>query len=164
MNVSSTRRQNGPVRDDDADSGARDWGWDFGAILRTVPGVQELETAGFAPIETLFGETEIGTAWPVEHRREVLDTRFEQTGQEPWDDDELRLFLVRSPWPSIELDTVVKLMFRWLRRNEDRYQFNAKAHSARVDSAARLTVVEEFFRQSEAWVRAYSKGRINRLA
>lgn len=74
-----------------------------------------------------------------------------------------RLFMVRSPWPSVSLDIVVKLMFRWLRRNEDRYLRDRTRTSARIDRSAQHEVVQEFFRQSETWIRAYGKGRIDRL-
>lgn len=156
--------QNGPVSDDQGDTCARDWDWDFGAILRTVPGVSELIEQGFTPVETLFGEHHYATRWPDKDRREVLDTRFRQTGQEPADEEDLRLFLVRSPWASIELHSVVKLMHRWLRRNDQLFLSDPVRHAGLIDREAELAVVEQFFRQSQQWVRAYSKGRVNRLA
>ena len=151
------------MSDDEVDTGTRSWGWDFSAILRTVPGVRELIEEGFTPVETLFGEHHYATRWPDAHRREVRDTRFEQTGEEPADEDELRLFLVRSPWPFVELNTVVKLLHRWLRRNDHLFLSDPVRHRGHIDTEAELVLVEQFFRQPEDWVRAYSKGRVNRL-
>ena len=125
---------------------------------------------GFTPVETLFGEHEFATAWPEKHRRVVHDTRFAATGLEPIDSEDSRLYLVRSPWPSIELTTVVTLMFRWLRRNEGVYARDVQAISPagrvqtrrRIDGDAQLGVIEQFLRQSEQWARAYGRGRVNR--
>ena len=134
---------------------------DFAALLPGVPGVSELEAEGFVPLETLLGQTEFGSVWPAEHRRVVDDTRYEQVGFEPWPGDEATLYMVRSPWPGIDIDTVIKLMWRWVFRNEDRYATDENQRVRR--GTERLAIVEEYFRQPEAWVRAYNRGRVNRV-
>ena len=138
------------------------------AALIAVPGVLDLEAEGFTAIETLMGNVDLAASWSPDHLRWVRDTRYEVDPDEDVEDltpgfQDGRLFMVRSPWPSIDLDTVIKLMFRWLSRNKSRYAYDVTQYGYRADKAAQLTVVEEFFRQSEAWVRAYSRGRINRL-
>lgn len=140
----------------------------FRAELVAVPSVLELEAEGFTAVETLFGEVDLAASWPSDHLRWVCDTRYDVDPDDDVEDlmpglQDGRLFMVRSPWPSVSLDIVVKLMFRWLRRNEDRYLRDRTRTSARIDRSAQHEVVQEFFRQSETWIRAYGKGRIDRL-
>jgi hypothetical protein len=71
-----------------------------------VAGVTEARLAGFTPIEELTGRTELATVWPAGHRRSVAETRA------LWVDEQPRLWLVRSPWPSISVDDAVAVV--WL--------------------------------------------------
>ena len=128
-----------------------------------VVGVREARADGFVPIEDLMGETEFGQAFPDDHVRSVTDTRYEP------DPDDLphipgmtdgQPFLVRSPWPTLDLTTVISLMWRWLRRNEHLYLEPISEGAAKIDTAARFRLVEQFLRQTEAWARAYKQGHV----
>ena len=74
------------------------------------PGVAQLVAEGFTPLEDLTGNLEIAAAWPTLHRRSVPETR------DGWDDvwDDGRCSLVRSPWPSVPLSEVIRLLWTYV--------------------------------------------------
>jgi hypothetical protein len=67
-----------------------------------LPGVTRLQGEGFEPVEKYTGAVWVAGLWPEEHRRSVPETRA-------WmleDQSDARVWLVRSPWPAIDLDAV----------------------------------------------------------
>lgn len=104
------------------------------------PGVAELRAAGFTPIEFLTGSVDVVHGWPDEHRRSVPETRPD------WqDEDDQQCWLVRSPWPSVDVDEVFELMWPWV---EERAPFRpANRHAARIgpdDHRSRQAAVAAF--------------------
>jgi hypothetical protein len=82
--------------------------------LDTVPGVAELRAQGFEPIEAYTGAFWLGQLWPDDHRRSVAETRSF------WLDDpqsDGRLWLVRSPWPTLTLEDSLNLVWTWVERD-----------------------------------------------
>ena len=79
-----------------------------------APGVVDLISQGFEPIETQTGAIWVAALWPDEHRRSVAETR-------PWwlDDPESdgRVWLIRSPWASLTLTEVFEVLWRWVERD-----------------------------------------------
>lgn len=82
--------------------------------VESVPGVAELCAQGFEPIETYTGAVWVGPLWPKEHSRSVAETRS------VWLDDphtDGRLWLVRSPWPTLTLEDSLNLLWTWVERD-----------------------------------------------
>lgn len=87
-------------------------GADLGAVrLDSLlpPGAADLRAAGFTPIGFLTGAEDIAQVWPHEHRRSVPQTEPERLAE-----GEHRYWLVRSPWPSIDVHEVFELMWPWV--------------------------------------------------
>ena len=80
-----------------------------------VPGVAELMSEGFTPIEDLTGAESVALVWPEEHRRSVPEVRAWMLEHKELQG---RLWAVRSPWPGIPLKDV----FRCLWSVVDRYR------------------------------------------
>ena len=83
----------------------------------TVDGVADLRAQGFEPIEEHTGAIEVAELWPEDHRRWVSETR------EAWLDDtndDGRLWLVRSPWPSLSLPDALNVLWSWSERDQSR--------------------------------------------
>lgn len=82
-----------------------------------VPGVPAIRELGFEPVEEYTGALWVADVWPDEHRRSVPETRdfwltsMPETGGRVW--------LVRSPWPSLALREVFNAMWRWAERRGD---------------------------------------------
>jgi hypothetical protein len=80
----------------------------------TVAGVVDLRREGFEPIEEYTGAVEVARLWPEGHRRAVAETRAE------WLEDATsdgRLWLVRSPWPSLNLRDCLNVLWTWAERD-----------------------------------------------
>jgi hypothetical protein len=80
----------------------------------TVPGVVELRTQGFEPIENFTGAFWVAQLWPDEHRRSVRETRS------AWLEDshsDGRLWLVRSPWPGLTIEDSLNVLWTWVERD-----------------------------------------------
>ncbi len=80
----------------------------------TVPGVAELRTQGFEPIEAYTGAFWVGQLWPEDHRRSVAETRSS------WLDDphsDGRLWLARSPWSTLTLEDSLNVLWTWVERD-----------------------------------------------
>jgi hypothetical protein len=79
-----------------------------------VPGVTELRAQGFTPIEEHTGALWVAQLWPEQHRRSVTETRSS------WLDDphsEGRLWLTRSPWPTLSLEDSLNVLWTWVERD-----------------------------------------------
>ena len=84
-----------------------------------VPGVAELRTLGFEPVEEYTGALLVAEMWPDEHRRFVPETRESWLENEP--DLGGRLWLLRSPWAGWTLRATFNAMWRWLDRPDAEY-------------------------------------------
>lgn len=96
----------------------------------TVAGVPELRKQGFEPLEEHTGAVWVGQLWPEDHRRWVAETRS------AWLDDprgEGRLWLARSPWPSLTLQDSLNVVWTWVER--DRTQLDDNLWRQRVTEA-----------------------------
>ena len=84
-----------------------------------VPGVAELRSVGFEPVEEFTGALLVAEMWPDEHRRFVPETRQRWLDEEP----ELagRLWMLRSPWAGWTLSETFSAMWRWLERSDRDY-------------------------------------------
>jgi hypothetical protein len=105
------------------------------------PGAAELRAAGFMPVEMLTGEFEIAGVWPWQHRRSLPETR------EDWVEDAVdgRFWLVRSPWPSVDVRDVVRLLWPWVEAREGRNPYR--------DQQQHLELVRQFLSLDEDSVR-----------
>jgi hypothetical protein len=83
-------------------------GWD------TVPGASEFVVQGFEPIEAYTGACWVAQLWPDEHRRSVAETRPDWL-EDPHSDG--RLWLVRSPWPTLTLPDSLNVLWTWVERD-----------------------------------------------
>lgn len=82
-----------------------------------VAGVVDLRRQGFEPIEEYTGAVEVARLWPEAHRRSVAETRPEWLdGGHP----DGRLWLVRSPWPSLSLSECLNVLWSWVERDQPR--------------------------------------------
>jgi hypothetical protein len=107
----------------------------------TVAGVAAIRAEGFTPIEELTGRTEIATVWPKPHRRSVVETR-------PWwieDQPDGRLWLVRSPWPSLAVDEALSCVWSYTERDQHAY--------LRADEESQLAAMGEVLTWPEARAR-----------
>ena len=84
----------------------------------TVPGVTELRAAGFEPIEDHTGALWLGRQWPEEHSRWVTETRAAWL---EFPNADGRLWLVRSPWPGLDVSDTLSVLWTWSERPEARY-------------------------------------------
>ena len=79
-----------------------------------VPGVLGLRRLGFEPVEEYTGALWVAHVWPEEHRASVTETRdfwlrsMPETGGRVW--------LLRSPWPSLSLQDAINAMWRWMEK------------------------------------------------
>jgi len=70
---------------------------------------------GFEPLAEFTGADWVIDAWPEDRRLSVAETRSPQI-----DDDPLgRIWLVASPWPSLRLRDVFRVLWRWAERDAD---------------------------------------------
>jgi hypothetical protein len=83
----------------------------------TVVGVLDLRAQGFEPIEEYTGAVEVAQLWPDSHRRSVPETRAAWLDAPDCDG---RLWIVRSPWPSVSLRDALNLLWRWVERDHAR--------------------------------------------
>lgn len=83
----------------------------------TVDGVTALREQGFAPIEEYTGATWVGQLWPEDHRRWLPETRSAWLDATNHDG---RLWLVRSPWPSLSLQDTLNVLWSWAERDRAR--------------------------------------------
>ncbi|WP_375481456.1 hypothetical protein [uncultured Jatrophihabitans sp.] len=78
------------------------------------PHIVALYRSGFVDLDHLTGAVdELVPLWPSGHLRTVADERPNR-----WGDDTER-HLVRSPWPSLSVDDVLDLLWRWVERDQD---------------------------------------------
>jgi putative hydrolase of the HAD superfamily len=101
-------------------------GWGSGGRMRgmvarneilgpdTVGGVAGLRAQGFEPIEEYTGAVWVAQLWPEEHRRLVAETRRVWLNDV---DSDGRLWLVRSPWPSLGLGESLNVVWSWVERD-----------------------------------------------
>jgi hypothetical protein len=82
----------------------------------TVAGVADLRAQGFEPIEEYTGAVGIGQLWPQHHRRSVAETRSCWLGAPGGDG---RLWMVRSPWPSLSLRDSLDVVWTWVERDHE---------------------------------------------
>src|SRR6185437_16377215 len=80
----------------------------------TVPGVRELRAQGFLPLEEHTGAEWVGQLWPEQDRRSVAETRPVWLNDL---DSDGRLWLMRSPWPSLTLDDSLSVLWSWAERD-----------------------------------------------
>lgn len=78
-----------------------------------MPEVAEARRDGFDLLARYTGAEQVVEVWPEEHRRSVPVP----DGGAP--DREEPVWLVRSPWPSIGLDEVFPLLWRWVERDRE---------------------------------------------
>jgi hypothetical protein len=80
-----------------------------------VPGVSELRTAGFEPVEEHTGALWVCDVWPEHLKRSVPETRPD------WLENETqthhRVWLVRSPWPTLTVSAVFCVVWSWIERD-----------------------------------------------
>lgn len=104
----------------------------------TVPGVLEWRAAGFEPLEEHTGALWVAEVWPDPHRAFVAETR------PMWldgSDTDGRLWLVRSPWPALDVPTSLNVLWTWVERDHadldrDRYRQRVEEALAWGDDAA----------------------------
>jgi hypothetical protein len=111
-----------------------------------VTGVAELRAQGFQPIEEYTGAFWVGQLWPEDHRRSVAETRS------VWLDDpnsDGRLWLARSPWPTLRLEDSLNVLWTWVER--DHAALDADLWRQRVSEALGWdeTTAVEWHRQSK---------------
>lgn len=106
------------VRGEDPDSSGPD----------SVAGVAELRAQGFEPVADFTGDWTVAEVWPEEHRRSVTERR-EWALDMPTGD---RLWLIRSPWPSIALSDVFLMLWPWVERDRAREPDVRRARSAEL--------------------------------
>jgi hypothetical protein len=80
----------------------------------TVVGVAGLRTQGLVPIEEHTGAIWVAQLWPEDHRRWVAETR---PGWLNDADSDGRLWLIRSPWPSLSLTDCMNVLWTWSERD-----------------------------------------------
>jgi hypothetical protein len=80
----------------------------------TVVGVDGLRARGFQPIEGLTGAVWVAQLWPEDHRGWVSETRLAWLNDA---DSDGRLWLVRSPWPSLDLNDTMIVLWSWAERD-----------------------------------------------
>jgi hypothetical protein len=80
-----------------------------------LPVVTQLRREGFEPVERYTGAVWVAELWPEEHRRSVPETRAWALEDQPG----ARVWLVRSPWPAIDLEAVFALLWRWVERDRE---------------------------------------------
>lgn len=120
------------------------------------PGVTELVADGFTPLEDLTGNLDIATCWPVTHRRSVPETR------PGWDDagPEGQCWLVCSPWTSVPLPNVIRLLWRYV----DEAMPEQRGYSGPVTAEMadrRNAAVAQFLSLDEAAVTAFDRAHPN---
>lgn len=101
------------------------------------PGSTELAADGFVLLEDLPFQHDLVLVWPAEHQSSVPETRTVQAGI--WPDGRCRL--VRSPWPGVDVSTVVDLMVAWVQRQDPRWD----RWNAPEDDERRLAIERDFF-------------------
>ena len=84
-----------------------------------VPGVLAIRRLGFEPVEEYTGALWVADVWPAEHRRSVTETRDFLLTSLP--ETAGRVWLLRSPWPSLTLREVFNAMWRWVERPDVEY-------------------------------------------
>ena len=106
------------------------------------PAVTQLRREGFELVERCTGAVWVAELWPEEHRRSVPETRVWALEDQP----DARVWLVRSPWPAIDLEAVFALLWRWVERDRS------------LNDAVRRSRVAEVFGWNEMrareWYRA----------
>jgi hypothetical protein len=80
----------------------------------TVPGVADLRAQGYEPIEHYTGAVGVGRLWPQNHRASVPETRSVWLA-DPSSDG--RLWMVRSPWPTLSLQDSLNVLWTWVERD-----------------------------------------------
>ena len=93
----------------------------------TVGGVSTLRAEGFEPIEEYTGAVDVAELWPTEHRRSVAETREWRLEHAECGG---RLWLVRTPWPSLGVQDALNVVWSWVER--DRAPMNAALWRERV--------------------------------
>jgi hypothetical protein len=94
-----------------------------------VPGVLAIRGLGFEPVEEYTGAVWVADVWPEAHRRSVAETRDFWLTSMP--ETAGRVWLVRSPWPSLTLREAFNAMWRWVERPEVEYDpDNVRARAA----------------------------------
>ena len=79
-----------------------------------VPGVLALRRLGFAPVEEYTGALWVADVWPETDRASVAETREFWLMSMP--ETAGRVWVLRSPWPSITLRDAINAMWRWMER------------------------------------------------
>jgi len=87
-----------------------------GITLDRPAGYAALVAEGFTPLENITGALHLARAWPAEHRRALAATDPDDAS---WLPDGQHWF-VRSPWPSIPLQSLFGLVLRTLDATLDR--------------------------------------------
>ena len=80
----------------------------------TVVGVDGLLAQGLKPIEEFTGAVWVAQLWPENHRGWVPETRPVWLNDA---DSDGRLWLVRSPWPSLDLTDSLNVLWSWAERD-----------------------------------------------
>jgi hypothetical protein len=96
----------------------------------TVVGVADLRAEGFEPIEEYTGFISVAQIWPEHHRRWVAETRPVWLNDT---DSDGRLWLVRSPWPSLGLSESLNVLWSWTER--DHTSLDRESYERRVGEA-----------------------------
>jgi hypothetical protein len=81
-----------------------------------VPGVLALRGLGFEPVEEYTGALWVADVWPRGHRRSMAETRDSWLTSMP--ETAGRVWLLRSPWPSLTLREAFNAMWRCIERPE----------------------------------------------
>jgi hypothetical protein len=99
----------------------------------TVPGVRDLRALGFLPLEEHTGAGWVAQLWPEQDRRSVPETRPSWLNDF---DSDARLWLLRSPWPSLTLGDSLNVLWTWAERDHPHPpNINIDVHRERVAEA-----------------------------
>lgn len=94
-------------------------------------GYLELVRQGFIPLENVTGALHLALAWPEEHRRSLPATDTDDISYLP----EGKNWFIRSPWPSIPLEPLFRLVIRTVDETLDRqagHRFDEQLVNAEV--------------------------------
>jgi hypothetical protein len=115
-----------------------------------VPGgVVEAASDGFVPLVDLTGDLAMAAGWPDAHRRDVPASR---PGFGEFSEDGI-YWMVRSPWPSIEIHEVIRLLWQWV---EQRHPFRSGRVTPEMEEALQAAG-REFLRLDQAAVQRFAE-------
>ena len=113
-----------------------------------VPGVLALRRLGFAPVEEYTGALWVADVWPETDRASVAETREFWLMSMP--ETAGRVWVLRSPWPTITLRDAINATWRWMERPGIEYDVDTVKERA----AEFLSWPEA---EARAWVAAPAK-------